>query len=99
MARRLNFSRRVPDAVCALTRWPNWGEKGLKTESVPSLPVTRACRWSRDEENMEQRMRAVPPSGSEKRASMARSTPAEDSLARALETRGPAASNRSSETG
>ena len=44
---------------------------------------------SMEAENMEQRMRAVPPSGREKRASMARSTPAEDSLALALDHPGP----------
>jgi hypothetical protein len=42
-----------------------------------------------EEENMEQRTRAVPPSGSEKRASMARSTPGEESLADGAGDPGP----------
>ncbi len=99
MARRLNFSRRVPEAVSIFTRCPNWGAKGLNTVSLPSLPVTSACMRSTDAENMEQRTRAVPPSGREKWASMARSTPADDNLASALLTRGPVASRRSSEIG
>ncbi len=90
---------RVPDAFSIRTRCPNCGAKGLKTLSVPSLPMTCAWRRRTDEENMEQRTRAVPPSGSEKRASMARSTPGEESLAVAPVTRGPAASRRSSEIG
>ncbi len=44
---------------------------------------------------MEHPMWARPPSGREKWASMARSTPGEDSLASALMTRGPGASRRS----
>ena len=48
---------------------------------------------------MEHPMWALPPSVREKWASMARSTPGEDSLASARLTRGPGASRRSRLTG
>jgi len=80
-------------------RCPYWGLKGLNTEILPSVPVTSACIRKMDEENIEQPMCAVPPSESEKRASMARSTPGDDSLASAPMTRGPGARRRSRLTG
>ena len=52
-----------------------------------------------DEENIEHPTCAVPPSESEKRASMARSTPGDDSVASAPMTRGPGARRRSRLTG
>ena len=96
---RLNRSLRVPSEVVTFIRCPYWGLKGLKTEILPLSPVISAWRRSTEDENMEQPMWALPPSGREKWASMARSTPGEDSLASALITRGPGASSRSRLTG
>ena len=96
---RLKRSWRVPSDVVTFMRWPYWGLKGLKTETLPLSPVTSACMRRTEDENIEQPMWALPPSGSEKCASMARSTPGEESLASALMTRGPGASSRSRLTG
>ncbi len=64
-------------------RCPYWGLKGLKTEILPLSPVISAWRRRTEDENMEHPMWALPPSGSEKWASMARSTPGEESFASA----------------
>ena len=86
---RLKRSLRVPSDVVTFIRCPCWGLNGLKTEILPLSPVISACSRSTEEENMEQPTWALPPSGSEKWASMARSTPGEESFASALITLGP----------
>src|ERR1700722_7279964 len=86
---RLNRSLRVPSDVVTFIRCPYWGLKGLKTEILPLSPVIWACMRRTEDENMEQPMWALPPSGSEKWAAMARSTPGGDSLAPGPATGGP----------